>query len=122
MRSKATVDVIVVAAARILVKDGYERANVNAIAELAGVSIGSLYQYFPSKEALVAEVIKRHSAAMIEVFQQGLVDLAFLPLPDACRGVVRRALAAYAVDPALRRVIVTQVPNLAVFARIRDFD
>ena len=121
-RSKATVDAIATAAARILVKDGYERANVNAIAELAGVSIGSLYQYFPSKDSVVAEVVKRHSARMIEVFQEGLPELAFLPMPEACRGIVRRALAAFAVDPALRSVIVGDVPDLAEFVRSRDFD
>jgi AcrR family transcriptional regulator len=121
-RSKATVDAIATAAARILVRDGYERANVNAIAELAGVSIGSLYQYFPSKDSVVAEVIKRHSARMIEVFQDGLPELAFLPMPEACRGIVRRALAAFAVDPALRAVIVEEVPDLADFVRSREFD
>jgi AcrR family transcriptional regulator len=121
-RSKATVDAIATAAARILARDGYEGANVNAIAELAGVGIGSLYQYFPSKDALVAEVIKRHSARMIEVFQDGLVDLAFLPMPEACRGIVKRALAAFAVDPALRAVIVEEVPDLVGLTRSREFD
>jgi AcrR family transcriptional regulator len=121
-RSKATVDAIVTAAARILVRDGYQGANVNTIAELAGVGVGSLYQYFPSKEAVVAAVIKRHSDQMIEVFQDGLAALAFLPMPAACRGIVRRALLAYAVDPRLRAVIVEEVPDLVAFAKSRDFD
>jgi AcrR family transcriptional regulator len=121
-RSKETVNSIVTAAARVLVRDGYEQANVNSIAKLAGVSIGSLYQYYPSKEALVAEVIKRHAEEMLEVFQRGLADLAFLPMPAACRGVVRRALSAYGVNPALRRVINRDVPGHPAFSRSRDFD
>jgi AcrR family transcriptional regulator len=121
-RSKDTVNSIVTAATRVLVRDGYERANVNAIADLAGVGIGSLYQYFPSKEALVAEVIKRHADKMLEVFQQDLAELAFLPMPEACRGIVRRAIAAYSVDPALRRVINRDMPGHGAFSRSRDFD
>jgi AcrR family transcriptional regulator len=50
-RSRVTVDALLGATARILVKDCYDRASTNRIAHLAGVSIGSLYQYFPSKEA-----------------------------------------------------------------------
>jgi hypothetical protein len=45
-----------------LVKEGYDQATTNRIAEVAGVSIGSLYQYFPSKGALVRAVIDRHDA------------------------------------------------------------
>ena len=59
-RSRATVDALLEATTRVLLKEGYDRASTNRIAEVAGVSIGSLYQYFPSKEALVAAVIDRH--------------------------------------------------------------
>jgi AcrR family transcriptional regulator len=120
-RAKATVDAIVVAAARILRDDGYERANVNRIADLAGVSVGSLYQYFPSKEALVAAVMARHNARMIDAFEDGLADLATLPLPDAVRGVVVRTLAAYGSDRELHRVIVQEVPKTGLLARTEEF-
>ena len=50
-RAQATVDAIVKATARVLVDEGYDRASTNRVALAAGVSIGSLYQYFPSKEA-----------------------------------------------------------------------
>ena len=56
-RSRATVDALVEATARVLVRQGYDRASTNKIAAAAGVSIGSHYQYFPSKEALVAAVM-----------------------------------------------------------------
>jgi len=121
-RSKATVDALLTAAARILKRDGYDRASVNKIAALAGVSVGSLYQYFPSKEALVAAVIKRHSSQMVDVFHDGFVGLGQLPLDQAARGVVRRAFAAYAVDPALRKVILEDVPKLEMFTRTQEFD
>jgi len=56
-RSRATVDALIAATARILVREGFDKASTNHIADLAGVSIGSLYQYFPSKESLVAAAV-----------------------------------------------------------------
>ncbi|TIT73203.1 MAG: helix-turn-helix transcriptional regulator, partial [Mesorhizobium sp.] len=60
-RSRATMDALIEATARILVRDGFDKASTNRIAEEAGVSVGSLYQYYPGKEALVAAVIDRHN-------------------------------------------------------------
>jgi AcrR family transcriptional regulator len=121
-RSRVTVDALLTAAAHILVESGYERASVNRIARRAGVSIGSLYQYFPTKDALVAAVIRRHSGQMIASFEKDLADAATLPLHLAVREVVRRAFTAYAVDPRLRKVIVTEVPRVETFLESREFD
>ncbi|WP_336012092.1 TetR/AcrR family transcriptional regulator [Acinetobacter calcoaceticus] len=73
-RSVATFEAILEAAARILESLGFAGFNTNAVAELAGVSIGSLYQYFPSKDALIVELIRRErtklSNCIIEAIQQ----------------------------------------------------
>jgi AcrR family transcriptional regulator len=66
-RSAETVAVILEAAARILELFGFEGFNTNAIAERAGVSIGSLYQYFPSKDALLSGLIAREVAPLLVV-------------------------------------------------------
>lgn len=58
-RSGETVAAIVEAAAQVLERDGLERFNTNAVAARAGVSIGSLYQYFPGKDALTVALIQR---------------------------------------------------------------
>lgn len=57
-RSKATFNVILEATAHILESVGFDKFNTNAVAQKSGVSIGSLYQYFPSKEALLAELVR----------------------------------------------------------------
>src|SRR5690242_13183136 len=59
-RSMATVDALLSAVAQILVAGGYEGATTNHIARRAGVSVGSLYQYFPDKKALMNELLARH--------------------------------------------------------------
>lgn len=64
-RARATVEVILEAAAHILEVDGIATLNTNSIAERAGVSIGSLYQYFPSKEAIFTELIRRNKMKLL---------------------------------------------------------
>ncbi len=61
MRSEESVASIVEAAAQILESEGFEGFNTNAVARRAGVSIGSLYQYFPGKDALTVALIQRET-------------------------------------------------------------
>jgi AcrR family transcriptional regulator len=70
-RSRRTVDRILDAAARIFHECGYSGATTNDIADEAGVSVGSLYQYFPNKDALLVALTRRH----IELTTAGLADL-----------------------------------------------
>src|SRR5579859_209108 len=73
-RAKVTVDSILEATSRILVRDGVSAASTNRIAKEAGVCIGSLYQYFPSKEALIAALVDRHYGAIEEMFYARMSD------------------------------------------------
>src|SRR5258707_15013262 len=82
-RSRFTVDALLEATARILVKEGYDRASTNRIAEVAGVSIGSLYQYFPSKEALVAAGMERQTQKNFQGKRQGPGKAGRRPPPGA---------------------------------------
>ena len=63
-RSRFTVRQIVESAARVFEERGYAGANTNRIAERAGVSIGSLYQYFPNKESILAVLLEQHTQEM----------------------------------------------------------
>lgn len=65
-RSKEMYDAILEAAAHILSAKGYAATTTNHIAELAGISIGSLYQYFPNKEAIAVELLQRHIASGLD--------------------------------------------------------
>lgn len=111
-RSRATVDALLEATTRVLIKEGYDRASTNRIAEVAGVSIGSLYQYFPSKEALVAAVIDRHTQEISEVTRKTLVKAAGLPIEAAAREFVSVAIDGHRVNPKLHAVLAEQIPRV----------
>lgn len=101
-RSRLTVAAVVDAAARILVERGYVGVTTNAIAERAGVSIGSLYQYFPDKAAILAAVCERHRERVREAVA-GELDQAVDPGDfQSVRRLVRALVRAHHVDPALQ--------------------
>jgi AcrR family transcriptional regulator len=121
-RSAATVEALLQATARILVKEGYDRASTNRIAEAAGVSVGSLYQYFPSKEALVAALIDHHISSMTRLFEAKMLELAEAPMEVAIRDVIRVMIEAHRIDPQLHQVLVEQVPRLGRLQRIEEVE
>jgi AcrR family transcriptional regulator len=121
-RSRLTVDALLEATARVLMKDGYDRASTNKIAAVAGVSIGSLYQYFPSKEALVAAVIDHHMHEMMQVVRNAVVKVATRPIEVAARELVSVMIDAHRVDPKLHRVLVEQVPRTGRLENIEAMD
>jgi AcrR family transcriptional regulator len=103
-------------------KEGYDRASTNKIAAVAGVSIGSLYQYFPSKEALVAAVIDRHMHEMLQVVRDALVKVAERPIEVAARELVSVMIDAHRVNPKLHRVLVEQTPRTGRLENIEAMD
>lgn len=121
-RSRATVDALVEATARILVKEGFDAASTNRIAEKAGVSVGSLYQYFPGKEALVVAVIERHSQEIRDVVRGALAEVTSLPMEQAVRKLVAAAVEAHRVDPKLHRVLAEQIPRTGKLENVEAFN
>ena len=121
-RSLATVNALVGAMARILVKEGFDKASTNRVAEVAGVSIGSLYQYFPSKEALVAAVIERHNEEIMLTVRNELFDIATQPLAQGVRQLIAVAVKAHRVDPKLHRVLAEQIPRVGKLERVEAFN
>ena len=117
-RSRATVEALLDATARVLTREGYDRASTNRIAATAGVSVGSLYQYFPNKEALVAALVARHNREMLDLLREALKEVASLDLATAIAKLVRAAVDAHRVDPALHRVFDEQVPRMGQLAKI----
>lgn len=109
-RSRATVEIIVRAGARVLGDRGWAGFTTNEVAEVAGVSIGSLYQYFPDKLALVDAIRRRHLddvlAVMRGVFQDGQ------SLDQLIDGLVDGMIAAHSIHSSLHRVLLDEVPGV----------
>ena len=121
-RAQATVEAILAATKKVLVRDGYEAASTNRVAEVAGVSIGSLYQYFPSKASLLSELIQRHMKRMLEVLSTTAQQGATSSIQEAARTIIRAVFAAHRVNPALHRVLVEQMARLGTLEAIDFFE
>jgi AcrR family transcriptional regulator len=121
-RSRATVDALVEATARILVREGFDKASTNRIAEVAGVSVGSLYQYFPSKEAIVAAVIDRHQQEIMQTVRGELAQVLSQPVAKAMRMLVAIAVKAHRVHPKLHRVLAEQIPRVGKLEKMGTFN
>ena len=124
-RSREMVERLVAAGRDVLVERGYDAATTNHIAAAAGVSPGSLYQYFPDKTAVLAEVLDRYSADLVARVSRAFLRALGAPTREAVRATVTALLDAYETNPALLRVLVEQVPRThdsarATFARRMD--
>lgn len=101
-RSVETVQAIIEAAARILDQDGLAEFTTNAVAERAGVSIGSLYQYFPGKEALIGALIVRETSLLITECEAAMVGTNG---QEALKGLIASAVNHQLRRPALARLL-----------------
>lgn len=120
-RSQTTVQALLEATARVLVTDGYDRASTNRISKIAGVSVGSLYQYYPNKEALVAALVDVHAERMRATFTNMLENLGTAELEVAVRTMVRAIMEAHRVDPVLHRVVIEQLPRVGGREKMAEF-
>lgn len=100
-RSRATVEAILEAATRILEEEGLAGMTTNRTAELAGVSIGSLYQYFPSRDAILAELVRRMRVSMSGELLAAIAAARPLPLREAVPMLLRVATEQYQAAPRL---------------------
>ncbi|MBY0277020.1 TetR/AcrR family transcriptional regulator [Candidatus Binatia bacterium] len=111
-RSQATVEVILAAAARVFARAGYAATTTNHVAAKAGVSIGSLYEYFPSKDAILVALTERHVDEAERELGRVLAALgaARPPLDEAITRLVRTMVELHARDPGLHRVLFEEAP------------
>lgn len=112
-RARETVDAILEAAASLLEEEGYRAASTNAIARRAGVSVGSLYQYFSSREDIFQTLRARHHSQIHPIIGVALTRLhsektrPFSVLAD----LLRDLLAAHAGRPALMYAMETELAH-----------
>jgi AcrR family transcriptional regulator len=112
-RSRQTVETILDAVIKILKREGFGAITTNHIAEVAGVSIGSLYQYFPDKRAIFIALHGRHIEQIDRVIQTALVENASSSLEVLVRAMVDAMIDAHGEDLELFELLATEVPHRA---------
>ncbi|MGU3651312.1 TetR/AcrR family transcriptional regulator [Mycolicibacterium sp. A43C] len=122
-RSTLTRRRVLDAAAHIFSTHGYAAGTTNRIAEAAEMSIGSLYQYFPNKDAILAALIDEHIEAGGELLTQRSRDGLPSSLESTLRLFVRATIDNHRDDPALHRVLFEQAPrSAALLERLHEIE
>ncbi|WP_283808891.1 TetR/AcrR family transcriptional regulator [Lujinxingia vulgaris] len=111
-RSRALVEALIEATARILQEDGIEALTTNRVAEVAGTSIGSLYQYFPNKEALLAALVERELARDMELVRAVVAGGRGMTLREVMAQVCERLVAQNRRRGELHRVILPRIDEV----------
>jgi AcrR family transcriptional regulator len=110
-RSRQTVAAVLDAVVRILKRDGIAAVTTNRIAEVAGVSIGSVYQYFPDKRAIYVALHQRHVEQISSVVENAVVAHAASSLAELIRALIEAVIEAHTIDPELHELLRTEVPH-----------
>jgi AcrR family transcriptional regulator len=107
------VDVILQAAGEVFSKRGYAAGTTNRIAERAGVSVGTFYQYFPNKDAVLVALVERHVEAGMRSVEALLAEAAAAPedLRALLRSFVTAMVTLHGHEPDLHRVLFEEAPH-----------
>lgn len=110
-RSRETVEAVLEAVPRVLARHGAEAITTNRVAEVAGVSIGSLYQYFPDKQAIFMALHDRHVDQVRQVIERTMTDCASASLEQLTNELVDRLANVHAEDAELHEIVAAAVPG-----------
>ncbi|GGS46714.1 TetR/AcrR family transcriptional regulator [Streptomyces griseoviridis] len=123
LRAELTRQRILEAAAHVFEEYGYAAGTTNRIAERARVSIGSLYQYYPNKDAILVELVTRHLEAGEASAGRRLAEGLPESLEEILREFVRAAIENHVDDPRLLRVMAEETPRSAeLIARVNAYE
>lgn len=113
-RSAATVEAICQATIQVLLSDGASRLTTTRVAEKAGVSVGTMYQYFPHKQALLYTVVQQHLSQIADALEEAFERLHGQSLASIAEGLVADYLAATTPDIEVSRVLYAAAGELEV--------
>lgn len=113
-RSRATVDAMLDACAEGLISRGYDALTTNSISDRAGVSIGTLYEYFPNRDAIAATLAGRAFQRMVLAMRGSLDDNIARKVDDltGTENMLMTGLDVLVAEQAVFRVIVSEAPHL----------
>jgi len=112
-RAKHTVQVVLDATVRLLKRGGSDAITTNRIAEVAGVCVGSIYQYFPDKRAIFAALHQRHAVETRRLIERTLGGHAASSLHQLLLALMEGLVDVHAVDPELHELLDREIPHRA---------
>ena len=110
-RAQTTVDAMLDAVIKLLKRVGGTQVTTNQIAEAAGVSIGSLYQYFPDKRALFIALHQRHIEQVDQMIAQRISECVDSSLEQLVQSLMDGMVELHASDPELAELLQSEVPH-----------
>jgi AcrR family transcriptional regulator len=113
-RSRVTIDTIFEAAIQVLLANGLDRITTIQIADRAGVSVGSLYQYFPNKNALLAAIVRRHVGQVADATIAACATMHGKTIGEMCATMMAAFVDAKTRRPEVSRAL--YLPSAAVNA------
>lgn len=121
-RAKVTVEAILDAAIRVLDREGPDASTTSRIAEVAGVSVGTLYQYFGNRDAILDALQDREFSRAVELLHRTLALEPFTGERDLARRVIGGLLELYRAAPGLHRVLAIDGLRVTPTERVQAFD
>jgi AcrR family transcriptional regulator len=112
-RAQVTVEAMLDAAIKLLKRDGASAITTNRIAETAGVSIGSVYQYFPNKRSIFIALHERHIIQVDRMIQRCLANGTEATLEEFVASLMLGMIQLHNADPELSELLQTEVPHCA---------
>jgi AcrR family transcriptional regulator len=121
-RSRVTVESILDGAIRVLEREGSPALTTTSIARAAGVSVGTLYQYFPNRQSILDSLQEREFQRTLLVMQEVMVNSPPGSTEELARGVIRGLLGLYRAAPELHRVLVIEGLTGEAPEQVKAFD
>ncbi len=122
-RAQATVNAILEATVQVLDREGLEAATTTRVAEVAGVSVGSLYQYFSHRDAILNALQDREFERTLRLLQDVLANANLAKNPrETVSAAVQGLASLYRASPGLHRVLAIEGLRVAKADRVHDFD
>lgn len=123
-RSLETYEFILLGAAKVIEKYGMSGFNTNKIAQISGVSVGSIYQYFPSKESILVELIEYYFKGQDDLIIEELskIDIDNTSPPEVIKQIISLLLDKMEGQPQISRQLLANAHTLKVKKMIDDLD
>jgi AcrR family transcriptional regulator len=121
-RSRVTVESILDGAIRVLEQEGSTSLTTTRIAQVAGVSVGTLYQYFPNRKSILDALQEREFQRTLTAMQEVMLDSPAGSTDELARGVIRGLFKAYEAAPELHRVLVIEGLTGEAPEQVKAFD